>query len=210
MKKTLTAAMLIAIASTAGAQTLAKVPVAPESRLWIDGTSNLHGWSCKATAMDATIEVESSATQAVAAAPSTLKQVEVKVPVKSLKCGHDAMDNNLYKALKADEDPSIAYIMATFEATPDAREGFTLHTTGTLKIAGAEKPLSMDVVAARSADGSLRATGSVTVKMTDFGIQPPTAIFGRLKTGDDVKVNFDLSVGSKAIAAATASSSSSK
>lgn len=210
MKKSLTAAMLIAIASSAGAQTLAKVPVAPDSRLWIDGTSNIHGWSCKATAMDATIEVEAGAAQVAAATPSTLKEVEVKVPVKSLKCGHDAMDNNLYKALKADEDPSIAYIMATFEATPDAKEGFTLHTTGTLKIAGAEKPLSMDVLAARSPDGSLRATGSVTVKMTDFGIQPPTAIFGRLKTGDEVKVNFDLSVGSKAIAAATASSGSSK
>lgn len=210
MKKSLTAAMLIAIASSAGAQTLAKVPVAPESRLWIDGTSNIHGWSCKATTMDATIEVDAGATQAAVATPSTLKEVEVKVPVKSLKCGHDAMDNNLYKALKADEDPSIAYIMATFEATPDAKEGFTLHTTGTLKIAGAEKPLSMDVVAARSPDGSLRATGSVTVKMTDFGIQPPTAIFGRLKTGDEVKVSFDLSVGSKAIAAATASSGSTK
>ena len=31
--------------------------------------------------------------------------------------------------------------------------------------------------------------------MTDFGIQPPTAIFGRLKTGDEVKVNFELTVG---------------
>jgi hypothetical protein len=26
----------------------------------------------------------------------------VKVPVKSLKCGHGGMDNNLYKALNAD------------------------------------------------------------------------------------------------------------
>lgn len=209
MKKSALVAMLVTVAGgIAGAQTLAKVPVAPESRLWIDGTSNIHSWSCKATTMDATIEVDPGATAVVAATPNTLKAVEVKVPVKSLKCGHDAMDNNLYKALKADDDPSIAYIMATFEATPDAKEGFTLHTTGTLKIAGAEKPLAMDVVAARTADGSLRATGSVTVKMTDFGIQPPTAIFGRLKTGDDVKVNFDLTVGSKAIAAATASTSS--
>jgi hypothetical protein len=39
--------------------------------------------------------------------------------------------------------------------------------------------------------------------MTEFGITPPTAIFGRLKTGDEVKVNFELSVGARAIAAAT-------
>jgi hypothetical protein len=42
----------------------------------------------------------------------------------------------------------------------------------------------------------------VPVKMTDFGIQPPTAIFGRLKCGDEVKVNLELNVGAKAIAAA--------
>ena len=39
---------------------------------------------------------------------------------------------------------------------------------------------------------------------SDYGIKPPTAIFGRLKTGDEVKVNFELTVGAKAIAAALA------
>ena len=38
--------------------------------------------------------------------------------------------------------------------------------------------------------------------MTDYGIKPPTAIFGRLKTGDEVKVNFELVIGAKAIASA--------
>ena len=40
------------------------------------------------------------------------------MPVKSLKCGHGAMDDNLYKALKADDTPEISYILATFEAAP--------------------------------------------------------------------------------------------
>jgi hypothetical protein len=38
--------------------------------------------------------------------------------------------------------------------------------------------------------------------MTDYGIKPPTALFGRLKTGDEVTVKFELVVGAKAIAAA--------
>jgi hypothetical protein len=41
----------------------------------------------------------------------------------------------------------------------------------------------------------------VPIKMTDFGIKPPTAIFGTLRTGDEVKVNFALTVGARAIAA---------
>jgi len=51
-------------------------------------------------------------------------------------------------------------------------------------------------------DGTVIAKGSVPIKMTDYGIKPPTALFGRLKTGDDVKVNFELSIGAKAIASA--------
>jgi polyisoprenoid-binding protein YceI len=199
-------ALLAAIgsAAAAGAQETARVAVSPDSKLWIEGTSNLHGWSCKAEKMDATIDLDAAAAaQLSVAPPKALKRVEVKVPVKSLKCGHGGMDDNLYKALNADASPTISYILATFEAAPaDVKDTFTLHTVGTLLIAGVEKKIEMDVVANRLADGSVMAKGLVPIKMTDFGIKPPTAIFGRLKTGDEVKVNFELTVGAKAIAAA--------
>ena len=76
------------------------------------------------------------------AAPKALKRVQVKVPVKSLKCGHGAMDDNLYKALNADATPEISYILATFEAAPgEAKDSFTLHTVGTLTVAGKENKI---------------------------------------------------------------------
>lgn len=198
-----TVALLTLIAGVARAQDT-RVAVNPDSKLWIDGTSNLHGWTCRATKLDAAIDLDAEiASQIATAPPKALKRVQVRVPVKSLKCGHDAMDNNLYKALKADETAEISYILATFEAAPgEAKDTFTLHTVGTLAIAGTEKKIEMDVVATRLADGSVTAKGLVPIKMTDFGIKPPTAIFGRLKTGDEVKVNFELSVGAREIAAA--------
>src|SRR5439155_14045818 len=118
----------------AGGQATTRVAVGADSKLWIEGTSNLHDWSCKATALDAAIEVDAAAVQLAVAPPKLLKRVAVKVPVKSLKCGHGAMDDNVYKALKADETPEISYIMATFEATPGGASEFTLHTVGTLTI----------------------------------------------------------------------------
>jgi polyisoprenoid-binding protein YceI len=198
-------ALIAASATVAGAQGTARVAVAPDSKLWIEGTSNLHGWSCKATTLDAAVELDAATANEVAVAPpKSLKRVHVKVPVKSIKCGHGGMDDNLYKALKADESPDISYIMATFDAAPgEAKDSFTLHTVGTLTVAGKENNLTMDVTATRMPDGTVKATGMVPIKMTDYGIKPPTAIFGRLKTGDEVKINFELSVGAKAIAAAT-------
>jgi polyisoprenoid-binding protein YceI len=206
MKKTLMAAALLTLVTAAGRAQDTRVAVSPESKLWIDGTSNLHSWSCKATSLDAAVDLDAVlATQIATAPPKALKRVQVKVPVKSLKCNHNGMDGNVYKALKADQSPEISYILATFDAVPtEAKDSFTLHTVGTLVIAGTEKKVEMDVIATRLADGSVSAKGIVPIKMTDFGIQPPTAIFGRLKTGDEVKVNFELMVGSKAIAAAAA------
>jgi len=189
--------------ATAGAQNPVRVTVAADSKLWIDGTSNLHGWSCKTDKLDAVIEVDAAAAASMnVAVPAAVKKVEVKVPVKELHCNHGGMDGNLYKALKADQTPEISYILATLDAVAGAKDEVTLKTTGTLTIAGKANPLTMDVEATRLADGRIRATGMVPVKMTDFGIQPPTAIFGRLKCGDEVKVSFELNVEAKAIAAA--------
>jgi polyisoprenoid-binding protein YceI len=197
------AALLGALAAVGAGQTTARVAVAPESKLWIEGTSNLHGWSCKAEKFDAAIELDAAAVaELTTATPKALKRVEVKVPVKALKCGHGGMDDNLYKALKADETPEISYILATFDAAPGEADAFTLKTNGTLAIAGKENKLTMEVMAIRLPDGTVKATGMVPIKMTDFGIKPPTAIFGTLRTGDEVRVNFALTVGARAIAAA--------
>ena len=191
-------------ATAARAQGTARVSVAPESKIWIDGTSNLHDWSCKATSLEADVELDATAAaQLSTAAPKALKKVDVKIPVKSLHCNHGGMDGNVYKALKAEDEPEISYIMATFEATAaEAKDTFTLKTVGTLTVAGKQNKIEMDVVATRLADGTVTAKGVVPIKMTDYGIKPPTALFGRLKTGDEVKVNFELTIGAKAIAAA--------
>jgi polyisoprenoid-binding protein YceI len=195
-------AALVFLGAAVGAQNTARVNVASDSKLWIDGTSNLHDWSCKTDKLDAAIDVDAVAAASVdIAAPAAVKKVDVKIPVKTLHCNHGGMDGNLYKALKADQSPEISYTLTTLEAVPGAKDEFTLKTTGTLTIAGKANTVTMDVEATRLADGSIRAKGSIPMKMTDFGIQPPTAIFGRLKCGDEVKVNFELNVGAKAIAA---------
>lgn len=200
----LAAALTIFAASTVIAQETARVAVAPESKLWIEGTSNLHAWSCKAEKLEAAVELDkTAAAQLHAAPPKALKRVEVKVPVKSLKCGHGTMDNNLYKALNADATADVTYILATFEAVPgETNDTFALKTVGTLSVAGRENKLTMDVIAIRMPDGTMKATGMVPIKMTDYGIKPPTAIFGRIKTGDEVKINFELTLGPKEIASA--------
>lgn len=202
MKQTLTSVALLALAgSIAQAQSPVRLAVSPDSKLSIEGTSNLHGWECKASTIDATITAEPGFKDA-ADFPKYLKTVDVKIPVTSLKCGHGGMDKNLYKALKSDAAPQIRYTLGSLDAAKGEGSNYTLSTVGTLGIAGKENTVKIDISASRLADGSVKAVGSVPVLMSEYGIQPPTAMFGTLRTGDKVTVQFELLVSPQTIVAA--------
>ncbi len=63
----------------------------------------------------------------------------------------------------------------------------TLNVRGDLKLFGNTAPVSFEV--RTQADG--RLTGSATVKQTEWGIKPYTALFGALKVADEVIVEID-------------------
>jgi len=195
---------LFAIAGSARAQSV-RLSVGADSKLWIEGGSNLHDWSCRASSIEAAIEVDDAFIKATTVSATSLKKVQVKVPVRNLKCGNGKMDNNLYKALKADDASEISYSLATFDVVPGATtDSFTVKAVGALTIAGTEKTLTMDVTAARLPDGSIRAEGALPLLMTDFGVKPPTALLGTLRTDNKITVKFSLLVGPQALSAALA------
>jgi polyisoprenoid-binding protein YceI len=193
---TIAAALLATLAGTATTQTApqsVRLTVLTGSKVTVDGGSNLHSWSCTADSVDARIDADAAIARLGAAAPKAVDKAQIRIPVTGLKCGDGTMDKNLYKALKASANPSIAYQLTAVETVPGAdADHFTLKATGTLTIAGAEKPITMAIATTRQPNGTLKATGAVPLLMTDFGIKPPTAILGTLRTKDQVTVRFEL------------------
>lgn len=150
----------------------------------VEGTSTIHAWKMEG----ATIEGEISAPT-----PDNWNahaKAVVTIPVTSIKSEHAKMDKLMADALKAKAHPEIRYEMT--EATPAGANGsaFVLKTRGKLTIAGVTRDLALDVQGARGADGRYTLTGQAPIKMTTFGIKPPTAMMNTIKTGDDVKVTF--------------------
>ncbi len=66
-------------------------------------------------------------------------------------------------------------------------DGDTLRVTGDLTLLGTQRPLTFDLHA--TDDGHLSATA--TVRQTDWGIKPYSALFGTLKVVDEVQVSFE-------------------
>ncbi len=160
------------------------------SRLWFEGTSTVRSWSCTAERIDATISASESAVPvAVLDGRKVEGSVELDFPVAKFECKNGTMNEHMRKALKATDYPTVRFVLEGYDLTKAASVNGALR--GSLQMAGQSKPVTVPVQFA-SAEGGLRVTGKVPIKMTEWGMKPPTLMLGTLKVGETVTVNFDL------------------
>jgi hypothetical protein len=205
MRKTfITFSTLMAVSTAVGAQgpSAIRLRLDPASELTIEGTSSLHAFHCKTNKMNAYVDVDPGYTKDLTKVARPIVSVKINIVVRTLSCGNGQMDKNMYSTLKADENPIIKYTMSGYDildgsASPTA---FVAKTTGTLMISGQEKTVAMKINAERLSDGKATAQGEQDVLMTDFGIKPPSFMFGRLKVGNEIKVKFSLKAGPELLA----------
>jgi len=99
------------------------------------------------------------------------------------------MDKNTYKALKADDHPDITFVLtAPIKAIQVGTHVIAAKIN--LTIAGVTKAIEMPVTAIAAAHGNILFEGSKAIKMSDYGIKPPVALFGTMKTGDEITIKF--------------------
>ncbi len=201
---TTAAAMTAIFAGTASAQS-ATMHLRPESKITIAGGSNVHDWSCYSDAFQAVIEVNPAfGITGFGDIAKPIGKVSVTVPVKSIQCGKGKMDENLQKALRANDFPAITYVLTTYTSTGEnTGDKFTATTTGELTVAGKTKTIEVPITATRQADGGGGALGEGSVRflMSDFGVKPPVALLGTLRTKDAVEVRFTIALDKAVIVA---------
>jgi hypothetical protein len=163
------------------------------ARVTIAGTSNVHAY----TASTATVRVTSLQLGSGVAGPNLWDEVvkpgglaafEIAIPAASLTSPKDGLDKNMHKALKVTEHADITFRLERLEPRPGTPAG--LRGIGLLRIAGAEKEVALDITTERR-DSALLVKGHVQLLMTDFGITPPKAMLGMLKTDPAVRVSFE-------------------
>lgn len=155
--------------------------------VYVNGTSTLHDWSA---AVATVIDFPATMTLGVADG-GQIESFGFKAEVNSMDGGRGStMNNKIYKALQAETNPHIVYQQegpATIEAMPDG--AFKLTSTGKLSMAGVEKEVTVDVMATMEGD-KLIFKGEKALKMSDFEIEAPSALFGQIQTYDDISVHF--------------------
>ena len=188
MKPSLLLTAALAVLSLGGAGWIAQsYTFERSSKLWVEGTSTVHDWECQVEQFAGTVNAEVADASLAGLSTTTLT-----VPVQGIDCDNGTMNGKVRDALGS--SPIRYALTSATVGAPEADGWFSIRTTGQLTIAGATQAVQMNVKGKALDGGRFRLTGQHALKMTDFGVDPPTAMLGTLKTGDQVTVHFDATV----------------
>ncbi|MFY0696259.1 MAG: YceI family protein [Balneola sp.] len=154
------------------------------STILIKGTSSLHDWEANAEAFEAKLTAQLNEENPIA----SINDLIFKVDVKSINSGKGVMDKKIYSALDEDKHPQILFNLA--EITTVSED--SISAKGILNIAGKDREITLKASYSIAIDQSLIISGTKKLLMTDFGIKPPKAMLGTLKTGDEVEIVFNV------------------
>jgi len=108
------------------------------------------------------------------------------------------MDDKMYHMMSYTNYPKIVYRingLAVKEVPKSKGEPYLFDSKGELAIAGVTNTISMPVKVQLLDGGKVKISGSITIKMTDYKIEPANILVA--KTGNDVKVIFEWVLGQK-------------
>ena len=152
------------------------------SKVTINGTSSLHDWESTAMDFQGNVGFVLEGDKIVQS-----EDIFIAVVVGSIKSGKAIMDKKTMEALKQTEFPTI-----TFRSTQArCEENQKINCKGNLLIAGASKEVTAEV-GYKLIQGVPEVSGSIKLLMTDYGVDPPEALFGTIKTGNQITIEFNL------------------
>jgi len=157
-----------------------------KSSIKIMGTSTLHDWTSLAEQTEANIifnnynDVE-------------IEKLVLIVLVESIKNtkGHRLMDKLTRKALKSDDFPKINYVFIKAETIGNQENELKVKLIGNLTIAGKTNKITVFTTINKSSTNVV-LKGTHKLKMTDYGVDPPKALLGTVKTGDEITIDFSI------------------
>lgn len=198
MKKTniilLLSISLFCISLTASAAE--RIALHRESKLWLEGDSTLHPY--RSDAIETKMEIDLP--------PGMLKMPDLKgslahilrnnlwkrcmllISVKDLRSEKKGLDKRMYKAMKANDYPTLSFHLDRTELL--SVQPFKVKAVGRLTVAGKEKTIELDAALDVNRE-AFWIRGSTELLMTDFGIDPPQALLGTVKTENAITIHYN-------------------
>jgi hypothetical protein len=209
------AMLLVLAACAAQAAEATRLTAVPASVVVLQGRSNVAAWQCRGATIDAIMTV--------AATPERINAVidrvedgnigvwmsnpaegrfpqpdfQLRIPVSAFRCGNRIMEGDLRRSLNQEDHPTIDFafreLVSGVEHDIDAGH-YRARIAGDLSLAGVTRRIEVVVTARRISPQRFRLSAELPLRMTQFGIIPPTALFGAIRAADSLTVRFDLTL----------------
>lgn len=146
------------------------------------GTSTMHDWEMKSASRTGTANLTVTDSKLV-----DINNIDITLPSESIKSEKKSMDKVAYETLKTDKFKNIKYVLKSADKVNET----TWNLTGTYTIAGVSKVLKTQVKTT-VVNGVVNLQGSNKITFPEFGMKSPTAMFGAIKTGEELTIKFNL------------------
>lgn len=152
----------------------------------ITGTSSLHDWEMDVTRFSSGFRMNREGS-----AVNSIDNVTFSCSARDIKSDNSIMNKKTYEALKADEFREIKFSGSSVKNLQSEGNNIRGTLTGKLTLAGQTHDITVPFTGTVS-ERSISINSSAELTFSGFGMEPPTAMLGTLKTGDKVKVTFNL------------------
>src|SRR5262249_11229023 len=146
-----------------------------------------HDLEMVVTQWSATFEVGEPSSVILSADSSSFRVREGRGGIQALDEGDK---DNIRQTI---DDEVLKHTSIEFRSTEVNENGDRVLVRGELQLMGEKRPLQFELEL--RADG--RLTGKATVKQTDWGMKPYSALFGTLKVADEIDITVQASVQSR-------------
>ncbi len=195
----LSAILIIPLAG--GAQNLpGDITILEGGNIWIEGSAGPVDFSCHAEKLSGKGQIETPENPRATVTEDGNINISVGLPVKSLNCGKQAMNRDMYGALKAEEHPTISYQLLEASLASESSdtlsdgEWMSIRTRGIMEIAGVQDTTSVFVQGRIIDNNQFQVKGSKNIHMDTYNIDPPSKMFGLIRTSKELTVHFDVTV----------------
>jgi len=160
--------------------------------MMIDGTSNIRDWDAKIKTMNTDFvmnEFDMSNLSSLSA--DHFESLELSIPVDDIESSSGKLTSNIHKYLKGKDYPMITFNLTDIDSVTVNGNTATITANGIINAAGVDYQTTM-TVDAMFEDGKVTFSGTQPLKMTDFNIDPPTALLGTIRARDEIDIIYSL------------------
>jgi hypothetical protein len=163
------------------------------SDFYINGETNVNQFKCGLKQINSSDPIIISSTWSEGTI--LFEGLMLKYQISDFKCEIAAMNGDLQSTLNADKFPNLFLKINDIQIHKDNTEIERLRVSSNVSITLSGKEVDYEIKngeVINYSESLLSLSGKQSLKMTDFGITPPSKFFGMIQVTDELDINFEI------------------